>query len=42
MTNYQRIAITHPCYFAVETAQPRFAHKLWLGSLVLTVNAGYE
>lgn len=42
MTEWQLIAITHPALLAEETAHPRFAHMLASGSLVLTVNAGYE
>lgn len=43
LTRAQRIALMNPCYFAVETAQPRYAHRLAHGSsLVLTVNTGYE
>ena len=42
MTPYQQTAIRFPCYFASETMQPRFAHALPRGSLILTVNSGYE
>lgn len=46
MTPSQQTAIDHPCYFAFETAQPRFAHWIFSpwgrASLVLTVNSGYE
>jgi len=42
MTNWQRIALEHFCLLAEETAHSRFAHRLTTGSLVLTVNAGYE
>lgn len=40
---YQRTALKFPCYFASETAHPRFGHSLEHGcSLVLSVNSGYE
>ena len=42
MTPEQRRAIESPCYLAIETALPRYAHRMDLGSLVLTVNSGYE
>lgn len=42
MNEYTEIAAKWPCYFAIEAAHPRFAHKLGLGSLVLTINTGYE
>ena len=43
MTPAQLTAITHPCLFAFETAQPRFGHRIRLGaSLVLSVDSGYE
>lgn len=42
MTRAQRIAIENHCRFAFETAHPRFSHRLPAGSLVLTVNSGYE
>lgn len=42
MSNYQAVAWRFPCYFASETAQPRFAHVIPGGSLVLTINTGYE
>jgi hypothetical protein len=42
MTEYQRVAAKFPCYLAVETTHPRFAHALSFGSLVLTINSGYE
>ena len=40
--NYQRTALKFICYLAEETAHPRFAHALPDGSLVLTINSGYE
>lgn len=43
MTGWQRIAIEHPALIAEECAHPRYVHELRTGgSLVLTVNAGYE
>lgn len=42
MTPYQQTAIRFPCYFAIETSHARFAHVVPNGSLVLTVNSGYE
>ena len=42
LTPHQKTALRHPCYFAVETAHPRYAHSAWYGSLIITVNTGYE
>ena len=42
MSAYTDTAAAHPCYFAVETAQQRYVHRLAWGSLVMTVNSGYE
>lgn len=42
MTPAQKIALRWPCYLAVETSHPRYGRVVPLGSLVLTVNAGYE
>lgn len=42
MTAWQQTALDHPCLLGEETAHPRFAHRLAHGSVVLTVNAGYE
>ncbi len=42
MNRRQTIAIRHPALLAEECAHPRFAHWTSLGSLVLSVNAGYE
>lgn len=41
-THPQRAALRHPCLLAEETAHPRYGHAGPLGSLVLTVNTGYE
>jgi hypothetical protein len=42
MTPHQKTAITHPCYFATETNHPRYHHSFPNGTVVLTVNSGYE
>lgn len=42
MTGAQRTALAHVALLAEETAHPRFARRTPLGSIVLTVNAGYE
>jgi len=42
LTPWQITAITHPALLAEETAHPRFGHVLTTGTLVLSVNAGYE
>jgi hypothetical protein len=42
MTPAQKIALQFPCFLACETAHPRFARAIAAGSLVLTVNSGYE
>ena len=42
MTPEQRTALTIPCLLAEETMHPRFARQTALGSVVLTVNTGYE
>ncbi len=41
-TREQTIAITHPCYFGFETLHPRFVRRVGTGSVILTVNSGYE
>lgn len=41
-TPAQQTALGHACYFAIETAHPRFARSNPLGSIVLTINTGYE
>jgi hypothetical protein len=38
----QRIAIENPCLLGEETAHPRFGYLVPSGSVVLSVNAGYE
>jgi hypothetical protein len=42
MTEQQRIALAHVALLAEECAHPRFGRQTPLGSIVLTVNAGYE
>lgn len=42
MNGWQRLAIESPALLAEETMRPRFAHRTHLGTLVLTVNTGYE
>lgn len=42
MTRSQRRALEHPCLLAEESAHPRFGTQTALGSVVLTVNTGYE
>lgn len=42
MTSWQDLAIESPAYLAEETMRPRFAHATTRGTLVLTVNSGYE
>lgn len=42
MTLEQEIALANPCLIAEETAHPRFGHVKPLGSVVLSVNTGYE
>lgn len=42
MTPYQVTALRFVCYLGEETVRPRFSHMIHEGSLVLTVNSGYE
>lgn len=43
MNEFQKVAITNPCYLAEEATDLRFARGLPRGTcVVLTVNAGYE
>lgn len=42
MTNWQKIALEHPCLLAEEVMHPRFGHHIPSGSVVLTINSGYE
>lgn len=42
MTPHQRIALKHHCRLACEVMHPRFRYNVAFGSIVLTVNSGYE
>ncbi len=42
MSEAQAIALRYPALLDSECAHPQFGHVLPLGSLVLTVNAGFE
>jgi hypothetical protein len=42
MTPEQKSAIANPCRFAFETANQKLIHMITRGSLVLSVNTGYE
>jgi hypothetical protein len=42
LTGSQRMALQHPALIAEECAHPRYARRTGLGTVVLTVNAGYE
>lgn len=42
LTQPQRTALRNVCLLAEETAHPRFAKAGPLGTLILTVNSGYE
>jgi hypothetical protein len=41
-TEAQARALRHPSLLAEETAHPRFASQTALGSIVLSINTGYE
>lgn len=42
LTRQQKIALRNPTLLAEECAHPRFATETALGSIVLTINTGYE
>jgi hypothetical protein len=42
MNPWQRAALDAPSYLGEETMRPRFGHVTHDGTLVLTVNSGYE
>lgn len=42
LTQAQRRALKNPALLAEETMHPRFATEGPLGSVVLTINTGYE
>ena len=37
-----RIALEHPCLLAEETMHPRFRALTPRGSVIVTINSGYE
>ncbi len=41
-THAHRIALAYPCLLAEETAHERYAAQHEFGTVVLSVNAGYE
>jgi hypothetical protein len=42
MTGWQLTAISHPALLAEECAHPRFGHQTVTGTVVLSVNSGFE
>lgn len=42
MSRASRTALATPCLLAEETMHPRYGRGTKAGSIVLTVNAGYE
>lgn len=42
MTRAQLLALHRPALLAEETAHPRYGTRTAVGTVVLTVNAGYE
>ena len=42
MTPMQRTALKSPCYFGMDTANPKFRCKTPDYSLILAIAAGYE
>ena len=42
LTGAQRTALEYPCYLAIESLSPLMRHVTTYGSLVLSVNRGYE
>ena len=42
MKPQQRIALEHPCLLAEETMHARYFQKRPLGTVIVTVNTGYE
>lgn len=42
MTSQQRTALAHVALLAEECAHPRFGTRSRVGTVVVTVNAGYE
>jgi hypothetical protein len=45
ISTQQRNALRRPCYFAVETAHPRYVRRYAenpFASIIVTINTGYE
>lgn len=42
LTAYQKAALLAPCLLAEETAHGRYAHVEPFGTVIVTVNTGYE
>ena len=42
MTKQQRRAIEHPCLLAEETMHQRYFTETALGTVILSINTGYE
>lgn len=42
MTPQQQTALEHPCLLAEETMHARYFQQQPLGTVILTVNSGYE
>lgn len=42
LTPQQKVALRNPCYYAIETAHPRYGRLVTFGTLIITVNTGYE
>ena len=42
LTRGQRIALRFPCLLAEETMHPRYFTQTALGTVILTINTGYE
>ncbi len=42
MNRHHEIALHNPCLLAEETTLPMYSYFIPTGSIVLTVNSGYE
>jgi hypothetical protein len=42
LSEQQRIALAHPCLLPEETLHPRFRLITRSGSIILTINSGFE
>lgn len=42
LSEQQRIALAHPCLLPEETVHPRFRLLTRSGSIILTINSGFE